>query len=355
MSQLIRYSIDTFFDKQYSDSSIPAELLPYTVSKQKTKTDLTQYRTVLSNVNNANLKDCDINDITTKNNIKMAINSLTSENIMDQLEKIKSNNYDEDRLKFLAYELISVSMSCQFAINGYEEKTKNKTVSYTIVRLINYLLMEKDKFGVSFKNNIIDLCQKFFSKYVYIQNSMDKNNEYSTENYKGLMSFIGLLYEFDIIHYDIIDKCIEMIKRTIYCSNTEQKQKNNNLFKYNNLMMGAENSSSDLYCSIIYYDTDANLTKLKCFRNKEECINFYKGYVNMVNLFLARNKRKQTKEEIDTTVVQNMMKFMKDHSEFLEINNKFYIDDKTKPMNAYLIGLHNDLTKNAESVLVNVQ
>jgi hypothetical protein len=48
--------------------------------------------------------------------------------------------------------------------------------------------------------------------------SMDENNDDTSDNYKGFMTFMGLLYSRGIINSKAITNCINTIKKSIYAT-----------------------------------------------------------------------------------------------------------------------------------------
>jgi len=102
-----------------------------------------------------------------------------------------------------------------------------------------------------------------------VNKSMDENNVYNSDNYKGFMTLMGMLYMRDVIPIKICIECINTIKNTIFKT-----------------VVGAETNIS--------------------MRTNTECSNFHKGYEHLLThiLFTLNNKitvlmqQYNTKDEI---------------------------------------------------------
>jgi hypothetical protein len=247
------YKFSEFSKYQELNNYMPDELLKYCVLEQDTKIpSLNTFKNELNDIITSITKGDDPNDITLKNKIKFFANTIGLINYHDYLQQIIKLNYKKkENMHFLVSELIKSSIICKIAYTGYnleENETKQvPDVCADILQSLSPLVVTIDNTDVVFHTEIIDVCHKYFKSYLVVNKSMNEHNTYNSDNYKGFMTFMGLLYQRNIVSNIIINDCITKIKETIF----------NGIDNINNLNL--------------------------CSRTQIECLNFYKGYENLLN------------------------------------------------------------------------
>ena len=155
---------------------------------------------------------------------------------------------------------------------------------------INVKTEDKD---ISFHKEIMKICQRCFLDFVDTHRSMDEHNENTSDNYKGFMTFMGLLYSRGIISIKIVIDCLDTIKHAIFSSVCESSKHDtvgakHSCCDYGDKLMGSKKQlDTKLIKSICYYDCDKCVvptedTKLITYRKHIECINLHKGYEHLL-------------------------------------------------------------------------
>ncbi len=303
-TETLSYQIDNFLKYKDRNTSMPQDILPYCYNnKEFNRPNILQYidhmKLIFDNVS----KGINTNDVIFKNDVKYLVNTINKKNYGDALNKLKSLNLSlRENIQFLAHELIVCSMRCPIGIKGIhkEKTTKSKSLSEVLSDVIRYFcnnVTKENNNGIGFHDELLKLCRRFFMDFISLTKSMDQNNENTSDNYKGFMTVLGLMYENNLIPHKIVFDCVDSIKRTIFCSkgNTKTEQIANNLTEHHEKMFGyKKNFDNELFDYIVYFDTDEEFVKndnekdkYVCYRNTTECTNFYKGYENFAQHYVS--------------------------------------------------------------------
>jgi len=122
---------------------------------------------------------------------------------------------------------------------------------------------------------------------------MDEHNENTSDNYKGFMTFMGLLYSRGIINIKIVIDCLDTIKHAIFSTVRESKEhgtisgKHSCLLHSEKLMGFKKQLDTKLIKSICYYDCNqctkpTEEDKFVTYRKHIECTNLHKGYEHLL-------------------------------------------------------------------------
>lgn len=298
-TKTLSYKLDNFLKYKDRRMEMPPSLIPYCYNSRKfNEPNILQYVEQMKLIVETISKGIDTNDVVFKNDIKYFVNTVNKKNFNDVIKKIsKLNLKKKENLQFFVHELIVCTMRCPIAVKGiHKDKIgKLKAISEIIGDVIKYFcgtLTKENNDKLSFHDEFLKMCRKFFMDFVNITKSMDQNNENTSDNYRGFMSLLGLLFENNLLPHKIIFECIDSIKRNIFCSKDINKshQITSKLTEQHEKMFGYDKIfDNDLYDTIVYYDSDVEQKNNVCFRNITECTNYYKGYENFcghyVNFF----------------------------------------------------------------------
>lgn len=361
-TKTLSYTLDEFMKFRDKNNEIPQELIPYFYNNRDFMSpSVLQYgeymRMIISTINNG----MNTNDVIFKNNVKYIINIINKKNFNDAVNKLKELDFStRENLSFLINELIICSMRCPISIKGiHREKNGFKSISEIIMEVIKIFcnFIKKDENNtLSFHEELLKTCRKFFMDFVNVTKSMDINNENTSDNYKGFMTFLGLLYENNLLPNKIILECTDSIQRTIFCFVVEDNNikdhseqlatKHEKMFGYN------KNFDSELYNNLVYFDTEniEDSAKYICYRNSTECSNFYKGYENLANHIINNIDSKLKNCEKNTEFINKQILFLEQfidlHNKFMEYNQLFKItskDQMIQPLKQHLVIVHNEI------------
>jgi hypothetical protein len=365
-TETLSYKIDDFIRYREKNTNMPQDILPYCYNnKEFGKPNISQYIEYMKVISENVTKGINTNDVIFKNDVKYLVNTINKKNYSDALNKLRSLNYtSRENVQFLTHELIVCTMRCPMGIKGIhkEKNLRNKALSEVLSDVIKYFcnnLTKENNNGIGFHDELLKMCRKFFMDFICLTKSMDQNNENTSDNYKGFMTMMGLMYENNLLPHKIVMECIDSIKRTIFCSKISKHSEQiiNELTEQHDKMFGynRKNFCDELYNTIIYFDTDNELVKDErdryvCYRNSTECINYYKGYENFahhyVSLFnhklydfnknlnninkILVNINNKNAEIIDIYFEENNLEKMSDNiEENINILNKHYNEQKT--------------------------
>jgi hypothetical protein len=249
------YKYNEFMSYQEINNVLPKSLLVYCTKNYDHKLpQINNFADQLNEIITIITKGDDPNDLIFKNKIKFYTNTIGQNNYDEYLQQLKKINYNsKSNVQFLISELIKCSIICKVSFTGYnlEEKEQFKQVPEVcadILKQLCSLQINSTTEEISFYNEILYICHQYFTSYIDPKKSMDEHNTYNADNYKGFMTFMGLLYERGILSNKIIVDCLRIIKEIIFSSE--------------------------------------NKDNLICIRDNVECSNFYKGYEHLLNHFL---------------------------------------------------------------------
>ena len=123
------------------------------------------------------------------------------------------------------------------------------------------------------------ILKVYFENYMNPLQKMDENNNYNSDNYKGFMSFIGLLFMNDVVTNNIALECMTTITKNIFLLDSKKK----------------------------------DIT----VRSNVECTNLYNGYQYLLNFIIYKMKNK-----ID--YINKSIKEFKNEIKELDINSEEY-------------------------------
>jgi len=359
-TNILRYNLCDFMNQQHlkHNNTVDPELQLYfykdnrKIEKPNLNIYLDNMQHIISIIMNTNNTE----EVEFKSYIKYCINTLNKKNYEEYAEKIllldfstKDNFSTEDKVNFLANNLIICAMRCPIGVKGLN---KNDTVNVKPICEIcaNLILFFSEKINntVSFKEKFLRLCRMYFTDFMSLLKSMDENNEDTADNYKGFMTLMGLMYRKGIISSKIIFECIDSIKRTIFNSkiNYKTEQITTTITRHHEKMFGyLKKFDDDLYNSIVYFDSNINQDNYICYRNQMECTNFYKGYENLMNNVIYN---------MDDTNIAN---YVTVHQEFMTLNKKYKIKNRNNvlvpPLKLHLVIIHNDIGEKINKELTN--
>ena len=301
----LSYGYEEFMKYQEINNKLPQELVSYCVyDTNNTSPDMSNYEEQLTEIIGSITKGIDVNSVVFRNNVKGCINMVNQSNYNDFLQKLKGLDYaTKENIHFLASELIVGAIRCPVSVKGFtfEEDPKFKAVPEIcadIAKHFSSFMIENKSGSFQFHDEITKICQEYFLDFVDMNKSMDENNEDTADNYKGFMTFMGLLYSRGVVNIKAVINCMDSIKRAIFvtsCMAKEHMVISNDIQHLccdvsNSKLMGSHSKQNDNKLSklICYYDcnkcpqpTESN--QLVTYRKHIECSNLHKGYEHLMN------------------------------------------------------------------------
>lgn len=279
--------------------------------------------------------------------VKLCINTLTKKKYDKCVVQLSELDYSSElNMQILVEELITCGMKCPIAIKGYasHENTDTKPISELCSDMI--LHFSNTFIGtISFKNELLKVCGKLFLDFVNLVNAMDENNLNNVDNYCGFMTLFGMMYSNKLIPTETLLDFIESIKRTIFNSKIENsKMYLSQTSKYHEKMFGHNQKYDNiLYNTIIYYDTETNMSlPLTCYRKLIECTNYHKGYSNLMFFVINSSHDSDFKKFIGNIIFS--------HQEFMTLNKRFKINNKN-PLKPHVVIMHNQLGEDLNKIV----
>lgn len=208
---LIRYNFEEFSKFKEINDVMPQELQKHCIINNNCNIKIRdEFKEELIVVIDAMMKGMNPNNIMVKNTIREHLNKLTKENYSIILEQLETIQYTTDILTTLATELIIRSMNDYVSAKGFEN---NNEITFTDIYtdIIVIFTNKNDKFG----NIIRNLSKNYFDDFIDPTNSLDKNNLYRVDNFKGFMNLIGLLYRKKIMGGKVINYCLNSLQALI--------------------------------------------------------------------------------------------------------------------------------------------
>jgi hypothetical protein len=307
------YKLNDFINYQKTNDLMIPELVPYLSHQNNSRTELISFNLQLENIINSITKGDNPNEIIFRNIIKVYINTLNQNNYDDYIQKIKKIDYSSKTcVHYLVSELIICCWNCSIAYKGFnlETELKNDTtpeLCANVCKQISSYVATIDGNEISFHNELLFVCQRYFVKFMKDENKLDEHNPQNVDNYKGFMTLMGLLFERDVIPYKIILICLTNIKNNIFRSGKE---------------------SPDGKYKICKHDTI-------------EISNLYKGYEFLVNHII----RKKVKDENMSELIKNILEI---HETIKKNNSNYKIISSTgeynNPLRPYYMIIHNKLS-----------
>ena len=333
---LLSYQYDEFMKYKNVNNVLPQHLVPYCTqdSYKDIYPNIEIFEEQLKNIISSVTKGDDPNNVILRTYIKFYVNMIHQGNYDEYLKKLKDLNYStRENMHFLLSELIICASRCAISVKGFsfQEDSKHKTIPEIcadITKNFSEIVISNEEHKFSFHSELIKLCQQFFLDFVDLNKSLDENNDNTSDNYKGFMTFMGLLYGKGIIGTKIVLDCIEVIKKSIFCStNLMMHNKRHNCDDNVVKMMGyKKNMESNLVKCMCFYDCElmkpSNENTMESHRKNIECTNLYKGYEHLLSHII--NTLEKT-----NGIISNLEKYEKELSE-LEETDENYEETKSK-------------------------
>lgn len=298
----LSYQYEEIMKFQKVNNLLPKELVTYCIY------DTNNYMPNLSDFEDTSIEiidsvtnGIDQNVKIFRNHVKSYVNTINQSNYADCLEKLKSMDYsNKENIHFLASELIIGAIRCTVSVRGFtfEEDKKLKTVPEVCADVAQHFstCFSKGETGeINFHNEINTICQQYFSDFLDMNKSMDENNEDTSENYKGFMTFMGLLFSRSVINIKIVVNCMDSIKRAIYATNCNAMEHmvisddhtccKHSVSKMTGSKKQQKNELSKLLC---YFDCNkcphpTETNQFVTYHKHIECVNLHKGYCHLLN------------------------------------------------------------------------
>lgn len=298
----LSYQYDEIMKFQKENNLLPKELVTYCIyDTNNNMPNLDNFEDTAHEIIDSVTKGIDQNVKIFRNYVKLYVNTINQSNYNDFLEKLKDLDYtNKENIHFLASELIVGSIRCAVSVRGFtfEEDPKFKTVPEVCADVAQHFstcFSKGDTGEINFHNEINGICQQYFIDFLDMNKSMDENNEDTSENYKGFMTFMGLLFSRSVINIKIVVNCMDMIKRAIYATSciamehmvlsNDHNCCKNSVHKMTGTKKQQKNELSKLLC---YFDCNKcpHPTETNPFVTHHkhiECINLHKGYCHLLN------------------------------------------------------------------------
>lgn len=384
MTQRTSYQYDIFMNYQNSNNKLPPELVPYCSYEYSTIAPDIMYnfgdslQTIISSIT----KGDDANNVVFRNWVKSYINFLQQDNYNEYYQKLKKLNYtSEENICFLINELIICAIRCPISVKGFifQEESNYKSVPELCADMLKQFsttIVKCNDVDINFHVEIMKICRQWFINFMDLNKSLDENNENTSDNYKGFMTFIGLLFSRGIINTNIIIDCIDSIKRSIYCKECNDKHEKHSCTQYLEKMSGIKKNISipDKNKIIVCFgDCDSNCKSVQItYRKHIECMNLHKGYQHLMHhvvkaldvkiIEFTSNYDKMKLSLYDETNEQNVIieskinklvdyvdSIIGVHQDFIQLNKLYQSQNKSTlviPLNTYTLLMHNAIGTN---------
>lgn len=292
---LLSYQYDEFVKYKQINNVLPQHLVPFCTHDvaKDVYPDISVFGDTLNNIISSITKGDDPNNSILKNLIKIYVNMVHQGNYEEYLQKLQDQTYfSKENIHFLLTELIICASSYPISVKGFQEDSKHKSVPEVCADILKQFTKRVEVIDgkeYSFHNELMKLCQQFFSDFVDLNKSLDENNQHTTEGYHGFMTVMGLLYSRNIIGNRVVIDCLETIKRSIFCSSNLPKQLSSHNCEENcsKLMGYKKNIDNKLQKCICFFDCEISPASeenlFETHRKAIECSNLYKGYEHLLS------------------------------------------------------------------------
>lgn len=300
----LSYKLDEIMRYQNINNKLPQQLACLCTHELNTHMpNLSSYTEQLDEIISNTAKGINTNSVVFRNLVKYYVNMITPSNYQEFLQKLKGLDYtSKENIHFLASELIIGAIRCQVSVKGFtfQEDSKMKTVPEICADVAKhfsqYMVENESNTIIQFHDEITKICQQYFLDFVDMNKSMDENNEDTSDNYKGFMTFMGLLYSRGVVNIKAVVNCMDTIKKAIYATNCASPHHmtiidtnvhnccNHTSSQLTGSKKQLDNKLSRLIC---YYDCNkcgipSEDAPLITFRKHIECINLHKGYEHLI-------------------------------------------------------------------------
>lgn len=345
----LSYQYDEFMRYQVVNNKLPQHLVAYCVQEANNNVpDISSFDEQLNEIISSITKGDNPNNIVFKNYVKYFVNMINQTNYAEYLQKLKQLDFTlKENVHFLASELIVCAIRCPISVKGFTftEDVKYKSVPEIcadIAKQFSSFIIKTDDKDISFHEEIMKICQQYFLDFVDINKSMDEHNENTSDNFKGFMTFMGLLYSRGIINIKIVIDCLDTIKHAIFSSVCTYQEhdaitgKHSCLTHSDKLMGFKKQLDTKLMRSICYYDCNkctkpSEDEKLITYRKHIECTNLHKGYehllthvVHSLELKTVELTKSLAEKELILKNVEGLLQNVKDKTKTKEL--RLYIE-----------------------------
>lgn len=249
------YKLTEFMKYKECNNFMPQHLIPYCIEEYgNSSIDINTFCDQLNNIINITTRGDNPNDVTLRNTIKVFINTLSQMNYTECVSKLEKMNYlSLSNVHFLITELLLCSIRCPISVKGFNlhEMSSQKQVPEVCADVAKYLANSPIKLNdteiINFRAEFLSICHQYFMSFMDPSRLMDEHNVTNGDNYKGFMTFMGLLYARSLTQNSAVIKYIKYIKSTMFTSKGVVNGKN------------------------------------VCTRNNVECSTLYKGYEHLIN------------------------------------------------------------------------
>ncbi len=335
-----RYSYDDFMKYKDINNVVTKELYKTSIVKPMSiNVDIYDeiLNDIITNIKHGN----DPNEIILKNNLKHLINIVNQSNYEETLEKIKKIDFSSVKIiRFFISELIICAIRYQISIKGYifEEMT-HITIPEICANLQKYFVeyfVPTEKNPNNFHTELLNVCQQYFLEFLNLNKSIDENNADTSDNYKGFMTFLGLLFERNAISIKIAGSCISQIIQNMFCYDTklEKKYKEHECYECSKKMFGYTITSKSKIEQICFYNCEYidDTSELVIKRTQTECTNLYKGYEHLINHMLHYYEKKIN--DIKTNINQLNIALTKNE----KLVDSYEIKQDSQPIVDFIVG-----------------
>ena len=257
------YEIDTFLKYFPTNNYMSTDIKQYVYTTEDIVPVLQdECIIIMKNIISLLAKGTNPNDINFRNTIKMNINKLNLTNYDNILEKLSTMTFSSEiNISMLIIELIQGSIIVPVAYKGFSmqefssedhPKSVPELCSDIFRHFCSYIFKVNDKLSLNFQTISLKILKGYFDGYMQRDRKMDENNNYNSDNYKGFMTFFGLLYSRNVISENIILYCMHTILLEIFAPDTKK----------------------------------SNTT----VRNNTECTNLFGGYKHLLDFVILKNK-----------------------------------------------------------------
>jgi len=176
----------------------------------------------LNNIIVSILNNIDPNDILLKTTIRDILNKICIGNYDSAIENLKSLKYmNSNHFTILAREIIDRSMNDPVAYKGFTPSKSDNYISNinasAAKEFTQFCIKTEDNDEtIKFRDVLTSLCRSQYMDFMTETKKLDANNKHRSDNYKGFMNLIGLLYTKNILNTKIIITCLLGIKKLIF-------------------------------------------------------------------------------------------------------------------------------------------
>jgi hypothetical protein len=218
---LVRYNLDEFMKYKKINDVLPIELENICSSNNRSLNIRNDLQNDLNNIIVSTLNGIDPNDILLKTTIRDILNKICVGNYDKSIENLKSLKYmNSDHFGILAREIIDRSMNDPVAYKGFTPTDTDNYISNvnaSVAKEFTQFCIETyDNKKIKFRDILTSICRTQYVDFIDDTKKLDANNKHRSDNYKGFMNLLGLLYTKNILSTKIIITCLLGIKKLIF-------------------------------------------------------------------------------------------------------------------------------------------